>query len=1147
MILTDTPKGLAKFYFNVAKSVNRKSIFLAIVLLLFTLAGFAQVTSSGMTGKVIDQKGEAIPGAVVLATHVSTETKYPTSTDADGKYHLVNMNPGGPYTIKVTYLGYADYVQDNISVSLGENLRFDIKLNESSQQLAEVVVVSDKDDNKSGTGTRISREQIQTLPTLSRSMSDFTRLTPQSSNNSFAGTNFRYNNITIDGAVNNDAIGFSPSLGGVSGTSNMLSSSTRTNAMSLDAIQDMAVSIAPYDVRLGNFTGGSINAVTRRGTNDISASVYSFGRNAMITGPDNSGDKSKMPSNYQDDQIGFRIGLPLIKDKLFVFGNYEETNHTEPCFYMAGSSGSFMSTALAKRITDSLNSPTFLPKFFQVTSNGNNYGNSPGSGYNPGAGTLTQNDLYNPNGAYNPGAYNNYSIFSKSKKGFLRFDWTINDKHQLTLRNNFVTSSASNLEQSATQFEFGNYDFVQNNINNATVLELKSRFTDRNSNSLILGETIVHDWRNPTGTIFPQVQIGYNNGADQILLGTNREAGIFNMKQKTFEFTDNFTHFIGKHTLTFGTHNELYGINYGFINSWNGRYEYDSAGSFFLNTPSRIRSVYNLGDNSRDNNFNNPVAKFNVLMSSIYAQDEWNLVDNFKVTFGIRGDLTYLPTHPILSDTVKLAPNDPNYGNTYTHPQLNQTKDNFLGKPTVSPRIGFNWDVLKNKKIVIRGGWGMFTGRIPFAWLGYAYYNNGVNYGAFDYHPAQAFNPVNISTNPQKFAQYNDSILLQRNRVEVDVIDNKLKMPKTWRANLAVDFNLFKGYKLTFEGIYTKTIYDIMFKQINLKDSVSYFTNDPNHQHPFYLNNFQQGNRIDDSFSSAYLITNTKQGYRYQLTVQLMKEYKIGLGFMAAYTYGQSKDISNGIRNSPESNWQLNQSLSPNNPQLAYSNFDIRHRIIATLNYKKNWKKRTCSYISLIFSGQSGSPFTYGVVGGSSNTYLSKTGQQVDMFYIPKTQSDINFDNIYDTHHNIISTPTQQWTALNNYISNDPYLSKHRGEFTQRNAARTPWNNQLDFRFMQDIYIYHKDKKHTFQLTFDIINLTNLINPKWGWQAYTSNTYNSTVDIGLTGIKTPPSATPSQNAQGPFYNYVTPPTTRPYLINNIASRWQGQIGIRYFF
>ena len=315
----------------------------------------AQVTTASFTGKVKDKKGEEIPGATVFLVHEPTGTKYGASTQMNGNFTLANMNPGGPYSLSVSFVGYAPFKQGNIFLTLGSNPFVSIEILEENTQLKEVVVKADKGGTRSGAITTLSETTIKSVPTLNRSLTDMTRLTPQgSSSNSFAGTNFRYNNVTVDGTINNDAIGFSPSLGGQSGTSGMPGSSTRTNPISLDAIQDVQVYVAPYDVKVGNFTGGSINAVTRTGTNQVKGSVYGYGRNALLTGPNNAGDGSAIPSNYSDYQTGFRIGLPIIKNKLFFFTNEEITKRNEPIFYGSNDPSALINAATATQISDFL-------------------------------------------------------------------------------------------------------------------------------------------------------------------------------------------------------------------------------------------------------------------------------------------------------------------------------------------------------------------------------------------------------------------------------------------------------------------------------------------------------------------------------------------------------------------------------------------------------------------------------------------------------------------------------------------------------------------------------------------------------------------------------------------------------------------------
>lgn len=1087
----------------------KRSLQLLFLLLGSAFAGFAQVTTSAVSGLISDSKGESLPGATVQVVYLPTNASSGMATNLEGRYTIVNLTPGGPYEITISFVGYKTEKFNDVYLKLGETLKVDVTLKDESQTLSEVTVVgvNQEANEKIGAGTNVSREQITSMPTLSRSFSDFTRLTPQSSNNSFAGTNFRYNNITLDGAINNDAIGFSPSLGGISGTANQPGSSTRTNSFSLDAIQEVQVQIAPYDVSLGNFTGGSINAVSRSGSNIVTGSVYAFGRNAAITGSYKGADKvgdGSMPSAYHDYQTGFRIGLPIIKDKLFLFTNEEITNNQTPVFFPAGSPNYFLDTNTANQIITKLEGMQTSP--------------------------------YNTTGGYNPGAIGDYNIYSKSNKFFNRIDWIINKNHSLAIRNNSIFSEASNLERSTQEFQFGNYDFIQKNTNISTVAELKSKFGNSVSNSLIVGYTDIKDTRNPSGSsIFPQIQINGINGG-HVLLGTNREAGIFNMSQKTFEFTDNLKIFKGNHVFTLGTHNEFYNINYGFLNSWNGRYDYNNLNDFLNDKPSRLRALYNSTDNSRESLLNNTPAKFNVFLTSLYVQDEW-IKGKLTLTYGLRADMPILPTGPNGAARANFPSSPANYGTTYNYgTPVSQIGTDYLSQVYISPRIGFNYDLKGDKSVIFRGGSGLFTGRIPFAWFGYAFVNNGSSFNAMDFKPTYggAVTSVPIPTDPNTYGAYNTNIAKSPpTRTELDLMDKNFSLPRIWRSNLAADIQLGRGYKLTLEAIYTKSLQDVMIKQINLKDSVAYADYDVNHQQPLYLSGGSTANRVSNNFSSVYLITNTDKGYRYQLTAQISKSYPFGLSWNAAYTYGESKDILNGIRNSPESGWQTNQGLNPNSLSLAYSNFDIRHRIVASVQYKKNWFAGT-SYISAILTMQSGSPFSYAI----NSNKLTANGQQIDMFYVPKSSTE----NPYNFVDNANATAVQQQQAFDKFISNDSYLSSRRGQFTERNGGRTPWNNQLDLRFMHDFHLHVSDKKtNTIQLTFDIINFTNMLNKDWGVSYFTPNTINSSVDPGLSiGSRAISNGTATVSGA-----YSTPKST--YSIDQFSSRWQAQVGVRYIF
>ena len=1123
-------------------SIRHTFTQLFFLLLVGSQVAMAQVTTSALSGKVTSDKGEDLIGVTVVATNVPTGTKRGTGTEVDGRFTIPNLAPGGPYEVTVTYVGFKEQTVTGVFLTLGNTTRLNFVLVTEAQQLNEVVVTGNTQATKTGAGTNVGAAALQQLPTISRSISDFTRLDPRNSNGSFAGSSFRYNNVTLDGAVNNDAIGFSPSLGGQSGTSGLPGGSARANPISLDAIQEIQASVAPYDVKLGNFTGGSVNAVTRSGTNDFHGSVYGYGRNQTVTGKSIDDSRSKIGTEYHDYQTGFRVGGPLIKNKLFFFTNAEIARRQEPQFYGAGQANSPVTAELAQQITNKLQ---------------NTYG-------------------------YNVGEYGNYNIHANSNKIFGRLDFNLNDQTSIALRHNFITSEATNLERSGSLFKFGSQDYTQHNVQNSTVMEVKSNFSSKFSNNLILGYTNIHDYRDLLGgqaNLFPAVQInavstnpaaGYGQGSNQILLGSDREASIFNTRQKTFEVTDNFTYYTGAHALTLGTHNELYHIDYGFINSWNGRIEYNNVAQFLNDQPSRIRGTYNKADNSYAYNYNNPSAAFNINFFSAYLQDEWNVTEKLKITPGLRFDVASLPTKPELNSALVNNPqNDANTLNqTYSHTPWSELKNGYLGQVQISPRLGFNYDVKGDQSVVLRGGSGVFTGRVPFAWFGYAYYNNGVNFNSVDYNNIQP--SATATTGPKILLNQNPNQIYQnaatalpnaaaQNTTEVNLIDNNFKMPQVWRSSLALDVKLKTGTRFSAEGLYTKTLQDVKFENINLADNVTYLSEGPTQSPRYGAAGF--GSKVNSNFSNAFFLTNTQQGYRYQLTGSIGQNINNLVDASVAYTYGQSHDISNGIRNSPQSNWELNPALNVNNPALAYSNFDLRHRVVASLNLHKTFAERFTGYFTSVLTYASGSPYTWVY----NNNFLNNGQQNVQQVYIPASATDIVFVNrgavpvtIANPNGFGVDNSGAQYAALSSFVDNDSYLSTRRGQYAERNASRTPWNNQADVRFMLEAKLGNLTANeagvtpvgHTLQISLDVINVGNFLSSSWGRQYFVPNTFNSTVGTGLSQVGFANAAGNVQTAYSaaafnrPAFTYGTPAT---YSIDQLASRWQGQLGLRYSF
>ncbi|SFC78443.1 Carboxypeptidase regulatory-like domain-containing protein [Parapedobacter composti] len=1080
----------------------KRYIVLFSLLILYSFFAFSQETGGALTGQVVDQAGSPVQGATITAIHTPSGTRYAVSTGADGRYRLDNLRIGGPYEVTASLVGKAPVSQGSIMVRLGGAQQVDLTMLDDVQQLEMVAVTARRAAEKAntyGAGQNISAEQVSNMPTISRSVTDITRQVPQGSkDNSFAGTNFRYNNVTVDGAINNDAIGFSPSLGGQTGTSGMPGSSTRTNPISLDAIQDMQVYLAPYDVKIGNFTGGSVNAVTRSGTNDVEGSVYGYGRNATITGNDRVGTLGSMESDFHDLQTGLRLGFPILKNKLFFFTNMEYTSRNDPTQLIAGTA----ETAHILSVADAaILSESALNRYGDIFEVGT------------------------------PGLFVNRS---RSTKFFGRIDWNINERHQLAIRNNTIFSKATHMDRDQQDFRFSSMAFDQTNNQVSTVAELKSRLKNNLTANFILGYTLINDYRDPqSDASLPQIQIQGRTPGTTIYLGTDREASIFDMRQRTLELTANLNWNIGSQRWTFGTHNELYGIRYGFVNGWNGRVDFLSIEDFLDNAPYRVRGSYNYENNNRDFIMDNPPANFDVNMYSVYVQNEIRVNDRLLVTPGLRADLAHLPTLPTLNEKVQSMLSDPDFGKTYFYTPVNRINNDFLNRVQFSPRIGVRWEALENRQLVVRGGAGLFTGRIPFSWLAYAYYNTGLTYGAFDQRAEnKPFAPGSDAVRPSEnglanFIAENGVVVNDPSsgKTQVDLIDNGFTMPQVFRTSLGLDYTAGDGWDFTLEGIFTKNINDLLFQQVNTRDFTLWHGYDDSQQQPVY------DGTVDERFTNVYLLSNTSEGYRYSITGTVSKRWK-NLNATASYTFGESKDISNGVRNSMESNWQLNQSLVPNNPTLAYSNFDIRHRIVAGISYGHDWNRVGRTNVNLFFSAQSGSPFTYGIVNNS----IQGLPQQVSLVYIPQRDDAIRYFKDVPGGQ----TAAQQAEAFNRFIDGNDYLSSRRGNFTERNTGRTPWNVQADLRLAHEVPVNRLG--HSITISADIINVTNLLHRKWGVQYFSPNTFNSTSSVGLTPTLFPPQ---QNDGNWPVFTFSDP--GRPYSIDYFNSRAQAQLGVRYTF
>lgn len=1040
--------------------MKKSLLFFALVLTTYGTIQ-AQVTTSSINGVVTESTGHVTAGATIRAIHLPSGTQYSGSANASGRFNLANMRVGGPYKVEVTYVGQNPIVYEDVYLQLGQPFVLNPIFGDSATTLEEVMVTGKRgaEGKKTGASTVIGKKQLEEMPTLSRSLQDFTRLTPQANGNSFGGASNRFNNITIDGAVNNDVFGISNSgtPGGQAGT----------QPISLDAIQEIQVVLAPYDVTFGNFTGGGVNAVTRSGTNQIEGSAYVFFRNQNTIGKNVLTDKKS--DKFSDKQYGFRVGGPIIKDKLFFFLNGEMGRRSSPLAYNAGESGSAIDFATAEAI---------------AKHTLDNYG-------------------------YDVGAIGPLDVRTQNNKIFTKLDWNITDKHSLAVRYNYIDAFDDNISRTGTFFRFGNNAYKFSNKQHVAVAELRSNFNSRFSNNLIIGYSSIEDARNIAGGLFPQITIGNIGGvsSNTAEFGSQRSSLANELDQTIFEFTDNFKWYVGKHTFTFGTHNEFFSFRNLFINNLNGRWDFNSVQDYFDNKPNRVRVTYSLiPEDSR------PAAKFNAAQLGFYAQGESEVVSNLRLTYGLRVDVPVIGDTPLRNEKVEAS--FPGY----------RTDNTPSGKLLWAPRLGFNYDVQGDRSIVVRGGAGIFTGRVPFVWLSNQFANSGKLFGTVDARTSginggKGFDP---NVDNQK------NMGTGSTRAEINLVNENFKIPQVARFNLAGDFKLPYGIEGTLEGIYSKTINNIVYSDINIsgsKANIDAALTGGADTRPSYA-----GQRVNaGDFTNVILMDNTNKGYTYSLTAQLKKQFSNGFNAMFAYTNGGSKSVNDGANSTALSNWEFVQiTNNPNDPDLAISNYNLKHRMIGSLGYGVSYGKNKLysTSINLFYAGTSGVPFTY-LYNGDLN---GDGAFGNDLLYVPNAIGEIKLVDLKDRNGKVIATPEQQWESLNAYIEGDKYLNSKRGQYVERNGSSLPWQHQFDLRIAQDLGVLAAGSKNRIQLTFDIFNVGNLLNKDWGRSYFVGNQ-------ALTLV--------SYNSGG--YTFSAPKDNLPYNVSDLSSRWQGQFGIRYIF
>jgi hypothetical protein len=1068
---------------------------LALTAALGSYEGYAQgVTTSSMSGYVVDPKGEELPGATVVAIHGPTGTRYGTTSRADGNFNIFNMRAGGPYTIIVTYVGFREEKIENVQLSLGQNLNLRFTLFDDVATLGEIEIrgVRDRvfDADKTGAYTSIDRTQLDRMPSLNRSINDFTRFTPQSNGNSFAGRDNRFNNLTIDGAVNNDVFGLASTPGG----------QTNTQPISLDAIQEIQVNLAPYDVRQGSFTGAGINAVTRGGSNEITGSVYYFLRNQSLAG-EKVGDVTVPNAEFSQNQVGFRVGGPIIKDKLFFFVNGEQEKRTAPPVAFRARQAGEVEGGNISRVT-AADAELFKSHLI---------------------------DNYN----FNPGSYEGYSFEQENTKLFARFDYNFNENHRITLRHNYVTAyrdippslsgSQGGRQNSTTALPFNSANYVQNNTTNSTVLEVNSTFDNRFSNNLIITATTIRDFRGSQLNTrpFPFIDIE-SGGTTYMSAGFELFSPNNRLDQNLFQITNNFSIFSGKHVYTIGTHNEFFSFVNGFTPRFYGNYIYSNLNDFINNNAPR---EYQLTFSKLPNNAI-PFATFSAFQLGFYGQDEWQANPKLKITSGLRLDIARAHKNN--------SPRNPGVEETFGLRTDELPAAQFLW----SPRVGFNYDVKGDATTQLRGGTGIFTGRVPFVWLSNQVGNNGMTTGSVFLQGAAA-SAIRFNPNQPQFVVNNEGVLVDTNGDPVPGVGNtaniaitspNFRFPQLWRNNLALDKKLPGNTILTFEAIYSKDLNAIVYKDINLLPAVGVRAGDG--REVFGTNAATRN--VDTRFTDVTLLDNISKAYQLNATVQVQKTFPFGLYANVAYNYGIAQDVTSASSSIARSSFTGNQVLgNPNQFVLATSNNELRHRAIGQVSYFKEYAKNFGTSVSLFYTARSGNPFSYVYAGDYNHDGINGN----DLIYVPRTKDEII---LVPSNANDTRTPDQIWDQLNAYILQDEYLRTRKGQFAERNAAVTPWSFQMDLSVRQDFYLdMPNGKRNTLQISFDVFNFGNMLNSDWGIvQQFNRNQ--------LINFRGSVDGTPTGRGVFSFDNTPGGATFRDN-ISGFASKWEAQIGVRYIF
>lgn len=1093
-----------------------KHLLLAGIAMLAGTLAYAQVTTSSMNGRVADEKGEPVVGAAVVATHEPSGTVYGAIVNQNGQYTINGMRAGGPYKVEVSSVGYNSLLFKDVTLQLAETYNLSATLKESTEFLEQVVVIgtakSKFSNERIGAATNIDNSQIAALPTVSRSITDVTRLSPYGGNGmSFAGADGRTANFTVDGANFNNNFGLNDKLPGGG------------SPISIDAIEEMQVVISPFDVRQTNFIGGGVNAITKSGTNTFKGTAYVYHKNENLRGDAICGEQiTGARAKDRTTTYGFTLGGPIVKNKLFFFVNYEYVKTPTIANRWRGSED-------GKEDANNYISRTKLSDLQKVS------------------------DFVKDKYGYDTGSYTNFPADESNQKILARIDWNINDKNHLAVRYNYTLNRgwnapnktsmdggtrASGARTSQYSMSFANSMYAIDNSVHSISLDLNSRITDNLSNQFLATFSKLDDTRSTGSSEFPFIDILDGSGQNYMALGYELFSWNNAVHNTIANVRDDLTWYLGNHKVTGGLRYEYQMADNAYMRNGTGYYRYSSLDDFLNGAaPEIVNLTYGY------NGEKNPAARVRFSQASIYAQDEWSVRENFKLTYGVRFDGLFFNNKDVVTNNAILKLN--------YYPKAKDFKETHIdtgkwpgAQLAISPRVGFNWDVFNNKSLKVRGGTGLFSGRLPLVF----FTNMPTNSGSVQYQ-AQ-INAKNAAKKGFTMAEFAGGLVKDANGKvttnalyqkllglgypanykpedgtvpsSISAVDNKFKMPQVWKTSLAVDYAIPTSFpfSVSVEGIFNKTINGVMISDWSMKDAGSYAKFNGVDNRPIYPDSFRNG-------TSAFVLENTNKGYGYSASATVNMTPIPEVNIMAAYTHTASKEITSMPGSNAESAFTYVPTVAgPNYIDLHNAINVIPDRFIASVTHNDHCG----NHFSLIYETWRGSSnYSYML----SND-MNGDGYAYDAVYIPTDAQVKNGDFRF-----VSDDDRDRFMA---FVHKDKYLNKHQGQYAEAYSVYSPWVHRVDFSYKHDFKVKAGKTTNILQLGFDIKNLLNLFNSNWG-----------VMKILNPAIGTEAKILEYKGADADGYATFSTPkgvtgNTKTFTPNHaIGQCWYASIGIKYMF